>query len=84
MIAYLWSSRSIVHLNFCGLAPRWALFADILEVGVPGLINMAIRIAVDQVKTLTETATGNYGKDRLVRLQRGQVTDPRAGDTKSE
>jgi len=42
MIAYLRSSRSIVHLNFYGLAPRWALFADILKVGVPGLINTAI------------------------------------------
>ena len=42
MIAYLRSSRSIVRLNFYGLAPRWTLFADILKVGVPGLINTAI------------------------------------------
>lgn len=42
MIGYLRSSRSIVRLNFFGLAPRWALFADILKVGVPGLINTAI------------------------------------------
>ena len=42
MIAYLRSSRSIIRLNFFGLAPRWALFADILKVGVPGLINTAI------------------------------------------
>jgi putative MATE family efflux protein len=42
MIAYLRSSRSIVRLNFHGLVPRWALFADILKVGVPGLINTAI------------------------------------------
>src|SRR6476646_8592783 len=42
MIAYLRSSRSIIRLNFYGLAPRWALFADILKVGVPGLLNTAI------------------------------------------
>jgi putative MATE family efflux protein len=42
MIAYLRSSRSIIRLKFQGLAPRWALFADILKVGVPGLINTAI------------------------------------------
>jgi putative MATE family efflux protein len=42
MIGYLRSSRSIIRLNFLGLAPRWMLFADILKVGVPGLINTAI------------------------------------------
>jgi putative MATE family efflux protein len=42
MIAYLRSSRSIVRLNFYGVAPQWTLFADILKVGVPGLINIAI------------------------------------------
>ena len=42
MIAYLRSSHSIIRLNFYGLAPRWALFADILKVGVPGLLNTAI------------------------------------------
>src|SRR5215510_13505914 len=42
MITYLRSSRSIVRLNFYGLAPRWAVFADILKVGVPGLLNTAI------------------------------------------
>ncbi len=42
MIFYLRSSRSIVHLNFRGQVPRWALFADILKVGVPGLINTSI------------------------------------------
>src|ERR1700719_2385619 len=42
MIAYLRSSRSIIRLNFYGVAPRWALFADILKVGIPGLINTAI------------------------------------------
>src|SRR5260370_24728383 len=35
-------SRVIVRLNFRGVMPRWELFADILKVGVPGLINIAI------------------------------------------
>lgn len=42
MIAYLRSPGSIVRLNFYGVTPRWALFADILKVGVPGLLNTAI------------------------------------------
>ena len=42
MIGYLRSSRSVIRLNFFGLVPRWALFADILKVGVPGLINTTI------------------------------------------
>src|SRR3954447_18762815 len=42
MIGYLRSSRSIVRLNFRGMTPRWELFADILKVGVPGLVNTAI------------------------------------------
>ena len=42
MICYLRSSRAIVRLNFHGVMPRWELFADILKVGVPGLINTAI------------------------------------------
>jgi len=41
MIWYL-RSRAIVRLNFRGVRPRWELFADILKVGVPGLINIAI------------------------------------------
>ena len=42
MIRYLRSPSSIVRLNFRGMAPRWELFADILKVGVPGLVNTAI------------------------------------------
>ena len=42
MIAYLRSPRSIVRLKFRGMAPRWEIFADILKVGVPGLVNTAI------------------------------------------
>jgi putative MATE family efflux protein len=42
MISYLRSSGSLVRLYFRGIAPRWELFADILKVGVPGLLNTAI------------------------------------------
>ena len=42
MIAYLRSSRSILRLKFFGMTPRWELFAEILKVGVPGLVNTAI------------------------------------------
>jgi putative MATE family efflux protein len=42
MICYLRSSSSIVRLNFRGISPRWEFFADILKVGVPGLVNTAI------------------------------------------
>jgi putative MATE family efflux protein len=42
MIWYLRSSRSLLRLSFRGVTPRWELFADILKVGVPGLINTAI------------------------------------------
>src|SRR5690348_12458454 len=39
---YLHSGRAAVRLSFRGTAPRWELFADILKVGVPGLIDIAI------------------------------------------
>jgi putative MATE family efflux protein len=42
IIAYLRSPAAAVALNFHGIAPRWELFADILKVGVPGLVNTAI------------------------------------------
>ncbi|HWX86106.1 MAG TPA: MATE family efflux transporter [Xanthobacteraceae bacterium] len=41
-IWYLRSGRSPVRLNFRGVTPRWELFADILKVGVPGLVNIAV------------------------------------------
>src|SRR5262249_62214781 len=41
-IWYLRSGRSLLRLSFRGVTPRWELFADILKVGVPGLINIAI------------------------------------------
>ena len=59
MIWYL-RSRAIVRLNFRGVIPRWELFADILKVGVPGLINIAISNL--SVVALTGIA-GQLGRD---------------------
>jgi Na+-driven multidrug efflux pump len=42
LIAYLRSSRAPIGLAFSGVPLQWALFAEILKVGVPGLINVAI------------------------------------------
>jgi Na+-driven multidrug efflux pump len=42
LLFYLHSSRSLVTLRFGGVPLQWELFADILKVGVPGLINTAI------------------------------------------
>ena len=63
MIRYLRSSRSIVRLNFRGIAPRWELFADILKVGVPGLINTAITNL--SVVVLTGIA-GQFGPETAI------------------
>jgi putative MATE family efflux protein len=59
MVWYL-RSRAIVRLNFRGMMPRWELFADILKVGVPGLINIAITNL--SVVVLTGIA-GQLGRD---------------------
>ena len=42
LLAYLRSSRSLVTLAFRGVSLQWGLFAEILKVGVPGLINVII------------------------------------------
>jgi len=63
MIGYLRSSRSIIRLNFYGAAPRWALFADILKVGVPGLINTSITNL--SVVVLTGIA-GQFGPETAI------------------
>ena len=63
MIGYLRSSRSIIRLNFSGLAPRWALFTDILKVGVPGLINTSITNL--SVVVLTGIA-GQFGPETAI------------------
>jgi putative MATE family efflux protein len=59
LLGYLRSSRALVTLAF--RAPlRWALFAEILKVGVPGLINVAITNL--SVVLLTGIA-GHLGKE---------------------
>jgi Na+-driven multidrug efflux pump len=63
MILYLRSSRSIIRLNFRGVVPRWALFADILKVGVPGLINTSITNL--SVVVLTGIA-GQFGPETAI------------------
>ncbi|MBO0758291.1 MAG: MATE family efflux transporter [Bradyrhizobiaceae bacterium] len=63
MICYLRSSGAIVRLNFRGVTPRWELFADILKVGVPGLINTAITNL--SVVMLTGIA-GNLGRETAI------------------
>jgi putative MATE family efflux protein len=63
MIVYLRSSRSIIRLNFSGVVPRWALFADILKVGVPGLVNTAITNL--SVVVLTGIA-GQFGPEAAI------------------
>jgi Na+-driven multidrug efflux pump len=60
MIWYLRSSRALVWLKLRGVMPRWELFADILKVGVPGLINIAITNL--SVVVLTGIA-GGLGRD---------------------
>src|SRR5712672_703811 len=42
LLAHLRSARSLVTLTFRGTSLQWKLFAEILKVGVPGLINVAI------------------------------------------
>jgi Na+-driven multidrug efflux pump len=63
MIVYLRSSRSIIRLNFSGVVPQWALFADILKVGVPGLINTSITNL--SVVVLTGIA-GQFGAETAI------------------
>src|SRR5215467_10288082 len=63
MIFYLRSSHSIIRLNFDRLAPRWELLADILKVGVPGLINTAITNL--SVVVLTGIA-GRFGPEAAI------------------
>jgi putative MATE family efflux protein len=59
LLAYLRSARSLVRLEFRGVPLRWELFADILKVGVPGLINTAVNNV--SVVILTGIA-GNLGR----------------------
>jgi putative MATE family efflux protein len=63
MLWYLRSARSLVRLRFRGVAPRWELFADILKVGVPGLVNTAITNL--SVVVLTGIA-GQFGPEAAI------------------
>ena len=63
LLAYLLSRRSLVTLTFRGATLRWPLFADILKVGVPGLINVMITNL--SVVMLTGIA-GHLGKETAI------------------
>ncbi len=63
MISYLRSPRSLVRLTFRGRVPRWEPFADVLKVGVPGLINTAITNL--SVVVLTGIA-GQFGPEAAI------------------
>jgi putative MATE family efflux protein len=63
LIAYLRSQRSLVSLVFRGVPLQWQLFAEILKVGVPGLINTAITNI--SVVILTGIA-GHLGRETAV------------------
>jgi len=63
LIACLWSGRLLVTLAFRGISLQWRLFAEILKVGVPGLINVIITNL--SVVVLTGIA-GRLGKDVAV------------------
>jgi MATE family, multidrug efflux pump len=66
LAAYLRSSRSVVRLSFTGIRLRWALFRDILRVGlVAALItvqtNLTIAIATGFVGVFGAAAIAGYG-----------------------
>src|SRR5450432_4187205 len=42
LVGYLRGARSLVTLSFTGTRYQWALLREILRVGVPGLLNVAI------------------------------------------
>ena len=63
LVCHLRSPRALVRLSFRGMAPRWELFADILKVGVPGLINTAITNL--SVVVLTGIA-GHLGREAAI------------------
>jgi putative MATE family efflux protein len=63
LFAYLRSRRSLVRLTFVGTTLRWPLFADILKVGVPGLLNVIITNL--SVVLLTGIA-GQLGKEPAI------------------
>jgi putative MATE family efflux protein len=63
LIAYLRSSRSLITLAFRGVPLQWALFAEILRVGVPGLINVVI---TNMSVVLLTGIAGHLGKEAAI------------------
>jgi Na+-driven multidrug efflux pump len=63
LIAYLRSSRSLVGLAFRGVPLQFALFVEILKVGVPGLINVAI---TNMSVVLLTGIAGRLGKETAI------------------
>lgn len=66
LAAYLWSSRSLLRPSLRGLQLRWALFADILRVGLVGTLstlatNLAIGITTALVGAYGTAAIAGYG-----------------------
>jgi len=66
LVAYLRSDRSIVRLSFLGVTFRWALFADILRVGIVAALvtvatNLTIAIATGLVGSFGAAAIAGYG-----------------------
>lgn len=68
LLAYLRSPRSLVTLALRGVPLQWHLFAEILKVGVPGLINVSITNL--SVMLLTGIA-GHLGKDAAIAYAMG-------------
>ena len=68
LLGYLRSRRSPVTLAFRGVSLRWALFAEILKVGVPGLINVIITNL--SVVLLTGIA-GHLGREAAIAYAMG-------------
>jgi putative MATE family efflux protein len=63
LIAYLRSSRSLITLRFTGVPIQRALFAEILKVGAPGLINVAI---TNMSVVLLTGVAGRLGKELAI------------------
>ena len=66
LAAYLWSPRCLLRPSLRGLQLRWALFADILRVGLVGTVstvatNLAIGITTALVGAYGTAAIAGYG-----------------------
>ncbi len=66
LATYLWSPRSLLRPSLRGLQLRWALFADILRVGLVGTVstvatNLAIGITTALVGAYGTAAIAGYG-----------------------